>query len=291
MSFYGYLRNILLALIIIQLIPGIYSMLKDQYGVLTMKSKIRVGKVNIKNTIDNAYEYTKQLKELAEQSNIDAIMLSIDSGGGAAGSSQTLHHDIKNLKSEKNFQKPIIAWVENTCASGAYYVASACDEIIASPSAFVGSVGVFIPQWQLKQFIQQFNLEYDIVKTGDYKTLTNPYTDRTPEERKLLEGLTEDVYAVFTQDITQARSALQDKDTESWANGKLFTGHQAIDLGLIDTTGSTLTAERRVKELTEKDGEIEYITPSKPFNLSDYLEQMAASAGNAIVHGVQRIQT
>ncbi len=215
-------------------------------------------------------------------------MLAIDSGGGSAGSAQTIFNEIQALKEKHN--KPVVTWVENTCASGAYYAAAASDYIITSPSAFVGSIGVYIPQMQLRQFIQQFNIGYDIVQTGQYKGITDPLLDRSQEEIQLLQGLTNDVYEIFTQDIANSRKQLAKRDLTEWANGKLFTGHQAVALGMIDATGSLTAAEEQIRKLTEKTGEIEYITPKQPFTFSEFLTQSAASLGTHVIHQLQHAQ-
>ena len=102
MNFYTYLRNILLILIIIQLLPGIYSILQEQYSTLTMGPKIHVGKIDVNTTINDAQSYTKQLKQVFEKDNVDAVMLAIDSGGGNAGSAQSIFHDIQQLKQKYN---------------------------------------------------------------------------------------------------------------------------------------------------------------------------------------------
>jgi len=281
MSFYEYLRNILLALIIIQLIPGIYTMLKDQYGVLTMGPKIRVGRIDINTTISDAQTYTKQLREMFEKDSIDAIMLAIDSGGGSAGSSQAIFNDIQELK--KKHHKPVLTWVENTCTSGAYYIASSSDRIICTPSSFVGSIGVYIPLMQIKKLLDQYKISYDIINTGDYKGITSPFTEKTDQDINVLQGITDDVYQVFTQDIIAMRSALTDIPTTEWANGKIFTGKQARELGLIDATGSQLTAEEHIREITGKKGDIEYTTPPKKFDFSDVFAQTAAATYSKIM--------
>ena len=287
MDFYKILRNTLLLLIIVQLLPGIFQTVQEQFGSITGKPKINVGKLHISGTISSADTYISQLQQLFKNNTLDAIVLSVDSGGGSAGSSQALFHDIMTLKQQYN--KPVVTWVENTCASGAYYVAAASDYIIASPSAFIGSVGVYIPHVQLKQFIEQFKVQYDIIKSGQFKGINDPLLEQTPEEQELLQGITNDVYHVFTKDIASVRENLKLDNVSEWANGKLFTGHQALEMKMIDDTGSPMTVEEYIKKATGKEGEVQYTTPPRQFNIYEFLGQTSASIMHHLGYASTRI--
>jgi protease-4 len=271
MSFGYYLKNIFFVIIILQFAPPLIRSVTEQYQDL-LKQKTKVAKVSIDGVIDNAKKYTKDLKTYFEQDDIKAVLLEVESGGGAAGSSQALFQEIKHLKEQAKTVKPVVVRAENICASGAYYVACAADSIIASPSAFVGSVGVYLPKWELKEFINQFNLNYRFFKKGKYKTMTNPFAETTEEETALLEGLAQDTYDQFVKDVADNRKNLSVKDADNWANGKIFTGNQALKIGLIDKVGSQNTAEETIKELAPIEGEIEYVSPARPSKLTQWLQ-------------------
>jgi len=306
MNIYPYLRNVLFLLIILQLLPGVISNISDQYTSFFAEPNIRVGKVDITGTINDAKTYLDQIKELMQSDKTEALLLNIDSGGGSAGSSQALFLDIMKLKEQH--KKPVFAWIENTGASGAYYVAAACDHIVATPSAFVGSIGVFIPQMQLKQFIQQFNINYYTIKSGKYKAMTDPLLEQTEEEKDLLQHITNDVYDGFTQDIISARPQLADIPISRWAEGKLFTARQGLakstkdkesdgnnqhqdssqqeensdasssEVPLVDATGSLTTVEDSIRSKLGRSGDITYVKPTRSLRFRDCLHEIFSHA-------------
>lgn len=224
----------------------------------------RIGVVTIKGTLSSATRYIEQLREFFKDTSIKAILLQMESGGGAAGTSQALFNEIKALK--QIHMKPVIAFAENLCGSGAYYVACAADSIIATPSAFVGSIGVYIPHPELKDFLEEYKVKYSVIKTGTYKAAGNPLMEDTPEQRAMFQSLTDDTYQQFTKDVAQNREKLSLKKVDIWGNGRIFTGNQAFALGLVDKIGSQTVVEQELREKAPIEGEIEWVkapTPSK----------------------------
>ncbi len=265
--FSNLLRNIFYVLLILQFAPPLIHNIRKQYSTMLLPHT-KVGVITLRTAITNAQPYLKQLRHFFKNNEIKAILLRIDSPGGTAGSSQAIFYELKELKSL--YPKPVIAFVENVCASGSYYVACGADEIIATPSAFIGSIGVYIPQPQFKEFIEQFKIKYSVVNTGDYKMTGDPFLAHTPEQEALLQGLTKDTYDQFTYDVAQSRPKLSLTQVKTWADGKIFTGRQAVKLGLIDMVGSPITAEKVIKEKAGFTGEIEWIKPPQPSALAAF---------------------
>lgn len=267
-----YLGNIFLLILIAQFAPTIFSTIKKQYKAL-IEPPAYVGYLAIKGTIDEAGYYRKELKKFFENKDIKAILLKIESPGGAAGSSESIFNELMFFK--KEHPKTVVALVENVCASGGYYVACAADYIIASQAALVGSIGVFIGYPEVNKLIEQFNVSYNAITAGKYKAAGNPLVPSNPEINTMLQGITDDTYRQFTHDVAQRRKKLSLKNVDQWANGRIFTGHQALEKGLIDELGSFSTAEAKIKELENIEGEIEWvkvIAPSplaKLFNTED----------------------
>lgn len=258
-TFWDIIKNIFLILIILQIAPGMISGIKKQYARL-FEMNTQVAVVPITGALYDSTYITKQLHTFFKDKSIKAILLKIESPGSAAGTGQAIYHEILQLK--KEHPKPVIVLIENVCASGGYYIASASDYIIACGAATVGSIGTYLPQVKLKEFIEQFKVYYNPIKSGEYKTVTDPFVDKTPEERELLQGLATDIYDQFTTDIATSRK-LALTEVKVWANGKIFTARQAQKLGLIDELGTSSTAERVIKEKALIDGEIEWIYPPK----------------------------
>jgi len=251
--------NIFLILLIIQFTPALIRTIKTTYTDI-LEPKTKVGIISMKGTLNDSTQYAKELKKLFENNDVKAIVLKMDCPGGSAGASQALFYEVKELK--KRHLKPVITWVQNVCASGGYYIASATDHIISTPSAFVGSIGAYIPQPQLKKFIEQFKIEYSDISAGAYKTAGNPLLDLTSDQAKMLKGLVDDTYHQFTADVAGQRSKLSLNNVKQWADGKIFTGKQALELGLIDEIGSQSTVEHYIKQKAHIEGAIAWVRPA-----------------------------
>jgi len=261
-SLWDYLKNIFLLLLFIQFLPPLIQGIKKQYGKL-LESQAQVGVIPIRGVLYNSSKYNKELITFFKDPAIKAILLKIECPGSAAGTGQALFNEIIQLK--KLHPKPVIVLVENVCASGGYYIASAADYIISSGTATIGSIGTYLPAFQLKEFIEQFKIQYSPIKTGTYKTITDPFTDKTPEEKALLQEFSDDVYKQFTESIATQRK-LSLANINLWADGKIFTARQALKLGLIDEIGSAQNAIQIIKQKALIDGEIEWVHPPAESN-------------------------
>ncbi len=273
-KFSDYMKNLFFLVILLQFAPTIFNHIKKQYSKI-IEPRTKVGLITIKGTISNAHKYTRYLKKYFQKDDIKAILMIIDSPGGAAGSSESIAHELSFLK--KEFPKPIICLSENTCASGAYYVASATDYIIVAPSTIVGSIGTYIPyQFKLGNFLKDYNINYEAIKSGDYKLATDPFTDMTAEQRTLLNAITESSYQTFITHVAKHRPKLNVDTHQEWANGKIFTGVQALQEGLIDEIGSRSDALKKLKELAIIEGKIEWVRPAQKTSFWSSLTQQDA---------------
>jgi len=267
MTFFKYLKNIFFVLIILQIAPSLIQNIKKQYGKILIP-KHRVGVIEMKGVLYNSDYYNKYLNKYFKDEGMKAILIKAECPGSASGTSQAIYNEIEMLK-KKYPKTPIVTLVENICASGGYYVASATDYIIAPPSAIIGSIGTtFQYLFQLHDFIDQFKVKYKSLAAGKYKKTTDPFVNMTPEEEKLLQSVLNDSYEQFTIDVAKKRK-LSLKNKEQWADGKIFTGNQALKLGLIDSLGSAYSAEEIIREkaLIPDEEEIEWVKPPKKTGL------------------------
>ena len=149
-TFSDTLKTIFFLLILLQIAPPLLQSIKQRYTKL-LEPRSQVGYLSIKGLLYDSAHYTKHLKKFFENQDIKAIVLKIESPGGASGTAESIAHEIDLLK--KEHPKPIITYSENICASGGYYIAAATDYIIAAPSTLIGSIGTSIrAQFQLKEF-------------------------------------------------------------------------------------------------------------------------------------------
>jgi protease-4 len=182
-KFYDTIKTLFIVLIALQITPSLLKGIKTQYKYL-WQDKTKVGKMTIKGGIEISEDYIEQLKKLYDK-DIKALLINVESPGGAAGSSYAIFNEIKELKKEHP-EIPVVALTENICASGGYYVACACDHIIASRASLVGSIGVYMGHLQIKDFIEKNDIYYDIIKSGKYKAATSPFTKLTEADKSNL---------------------------------------------------------------------------------------------------------
>lgn len=263
----GTLKNIatfFIILILLPFVPLIVHGLKKMFSS-HFDPRAQVGVICIKETLYDSSTITKHLHTFFKDPAIKAILLRIDSPGTAAGTAEALYNEIVLLKQE--YFKPIVTITENICASGAYFIACATDHIVSSPSAIIGSIGTCSPilNVQLNDFIEQFKIHYAPLTAGTYKPITDPLANRTPAQTALLKEMLHDSYMNFAATVAKARK-LSLSHLDQWADGKVFTGNQALKLGLIDQLGSATTITQVIKEKALIEGDINWVTT--PGNVS-----------------------
>lgn len=254
-----YLKTGLLILIIIQIAPSIISNMKLQWNN-NLEARNKIGYMCINGSIENSSVYRKNLTDYFKDSSIKAILLKIESGGGAAGTCQALAFDIEQLK--KEFPKPIITYTENMCTSGAYEIAAATDHIVATGSAVIGSIGARItPIFKIQEFLKQYHVNCEEIVAGSFKNSFSSFANTTEEQRAMLQSLADNTYQQLTKEIATKRH-LQLNKIDQWGQGKVFTGQQAYDLKLVDALGSKTTAINLIKKnIIPSDRKIEWVMP------------------------------
>lgn len=206
----------------------------------------RIQIVNIEGTLDDSRVWIDQLKRFESEDSVPAILLHIDSPGGDVATSQEMYREILRLREESG--KTVVAYMSSVGASGAYYVACAADRIISSPGSIVGSIGV-IGEWLNYGELLEWAKVSDVVfKTGEFKDTGNPLRDLSPAEIEYFQGLIDDMYAQFVDAVATGRN-LDVAQVRAFADGRVFTGRQAVELGMIDEVGNLQDAIDRTAEL------------------------------------------
>lgn len=260
MSFFDYIKQIFLVLIILQVTPFVLRGIKRQYGSL-IENRTAVAVLPIRGVLYDSSSYIKQLNEFFCDSQIKAVLLKIECPGTASGTGEAIATEIQALK--RKHPKPVIGLVENICTSGGYWIASSADYLIAPGTAILGNIGATFPYlFQLADFLKEHHVAYTDLKAGSYKSAMNPFTPLSEQDKELLQGVLDDTYQQFTHEIARARKLSLSK-VESWADGKLFTGQQALKLHLIDAVGSAQHAIAMIKQKALIEGEIEWVHPSQ----------------------------
>lgn len=192
-----------------------------------------IGVVDLKGIITTPEEKMAHLVALRQDNRVKAIIVRIDSPGGAVGAAQELFREIRRC----NKNKPVVASMGSVAASGGFYAALGAEKIIANPGTLTGSMGVILKFPNLKEIFEKIGYKNEVVKSGELKDIGSSSRSMTAEERELLQNLINNVHQQFIRDIAQQRH-LDPAEVSKMADGRIFSGEQARDLGLIDELGN-----------------------------------------------------
>jgi protease-4 len=193
----------------------------------------KVGIIEISGVITDAKNTIYNLKRFREDNSIKAIVIRIDSPGGAVGPSQEIYREIRKTSGSKK----IIASMGTIAASGGYYVAAGTDGIVANPGTITGSIGVVMGFTNYQELLRKIGLVPVVVKSGEYKDLGSPVREMKAKEKKILQDFAQKIHRQFVMDIVEGRN-MDKADVESLADGRIFTGEESKELGLIDRIGN-----------------------------------------------------
>ena len=220
----------------------------------------KIGIVDIEGLIVTPKNVVPQLKQYAEDDSIKAIILHINTPGGGVAASQEIYNEVKRIRDEK--KKKIIASVETVGASGGYYIASACNKIFADEGSIVGSIGVIAEWVNYGDLMRWAKLKEQLLKAGEFKDTGNPTRDLTPAERAYMQGIVDNMHTQFIEAVAEGRHLKVD-DVRALANGKVWTGQQALPLKLVDQLGDFETAVKDTAKSVGIKGEPNLIKPEK----------------------------
>jgi protease-4 len=221
----------------------------------------------------------KQLRRFAADDSLKAVVVRIDSPGGAVGPSQEIHDEVRKLAKKKT----VVCSLGNLAASGGFYIAVACPKIVAAPGTLTGSIGVISQFPNVKGIAQRFDFKMETVKSGKLKDAGNPFRDMTPEDRAYWQGLIDRVYGQFLSAVAQGRN-LKEDDVRKIADGRVITGAEAKELGLVDQLGNFYDAVELAKTEAKLTGEPHLVYP--PDEKSRFLEELMGTAAGAVADAV-----
>lgn len=209
----------------------------------------------------------EQLQRAAADSSVRAVVLRIDSPGGSVVASEELYQAVRRLG------KPVVASLGETAASGGYYVAVGADRILASPGTITGSIGVIATVANLSELARKIGYRETVIKSGELKDMGNPLREMTPRERAVFQQLVDDMFQQFVDRVAQGRR-LPRARVLALATGQVYTGAQALRLGLVDELGDlerALTRARALAKLPPDATVIRYVRRESRFPLLDLL--------------------
>src|SRR5271163_322143 len=220
----------------------------------------RIGVVDLDGVILSPQPVVGQLKKFAEDSSIKAIIIHVNSPGGGVAASEEIYREVKRVRDEK--KKRIVASIETVGASGAYYVSSATNKIYADNGSVVGSIGV-ISEWvNYGDLMRWAKLKPEVLTVGEYKDTGDPSREMTPEERAYMQSLIDNMYGQFVQAVAEGRHAKAD-DIKAIADGRVWTGQEALPMHLIDQIGDFQNAVDDTAKSVGIKGEPTLVRPDK----------------------------
>jgi protease-4 len=209
----------------------------------------------------------RTLGEYRDDPAVRAVVLRINSPGGVVAPTQEIFTAVRRLREAK---KPVVASLGSVAASGGYYVAVAADRIYASPGTLTGSIGVVMQLANLEGLLKKVGVEHVVVKAGAYKDVGNLARAMTPEERRILQNLLDDVYDQFILAVADGRG-LEPKDVRAFAEGRIYSGRQAHGLKMVDDLGGLEDAIEAAAKMAGLPPKPKVVYPRRRFSLRDLL--------------------
>ncbi len=245
----------------------------------------KIALVKLEGLLVTSEHAVEELNAYAEDSSIKAIVLRIDSPGGGVVVSQEIYNAVKNARKAG---KKVVASMGTVAASGGYYVAAAADKIVANPGTLTGSIGVKMEFANIEKLLEKIGVRGVVVKAGEYKDVGSPFRDMSEPEKKILQDVIDDVHSQFIKAVAEGRN-MQEADVRAIADGRIFTGRQALDLKLVDQLGDLTDSIKVAGDLVGIKGKPRVIEKRKTIPFFDYLkEESAAWIADVITRGIGR---
>jgi protease-4 len=227
----------------------------------------KVGIIEITGVIADSKTALEDLKKFREDDSVKAVVLRINSPGGAVGPSQEIFREVRKTVSSKK----VVASMGTVAASGGYYVAAGSNGIMANPGTITGSIGVIMGYTNFEEVFNKIGLVPVVIKSGEYKDMGSPVRDMTDEERRILQNFVNEVHDQFIRDVATGRS-MDSAKVASFADGRIFSGEKAQALGLVDRLGNLEDAVEWAGQMAGIKGKITTVyAREEKFSLLKYI--------------------
>jgi protease-4 len=236
----------------------------------------RVAVVEVEGLIVDADRLVRELDDYGEDPSIRAVVVRIQSPGGVVGPTQEIHGAIQRLRTQG---KPVVASMGSVAASGGYYLAAAATRIVANPGTLTGSIGVILQLAEIEGLLRKVGVRYEVIKAGRFKDAGSFARPMTPEERAVLQAVLDDMHDQFVSAIAEGRRLPKER-VRALADGRVYSGRMAKELGLVDALGGLDEALRLAGELGGISGKPRVVRPRRAWRLVDLADWL--SGGTAL---------
>ena len=268
-------RNILVGLVISGVVVLFFILVGVSLWGLSRQSDFtfmsvgdKVAIIEINGIIESSEDIVRQLRKYGDDNSVPVVVLRINSPGGAVAPSQEIYSQVLKVREEGTY---IVVSISSLAASGGYYIACAGDSIVANPGSLTGSIGVIFSFMTFEELMNKVGVQLEVVKSGELKDVGNYSREMTQREREMIQAAIDDTYNQFVMVVSENRNIDIDQ-VEEIADGSIFTGNQALELGLVDKLGGleeaiALAGEmaglgsdpRTIKEIPRKRRFIDYL--------------------------------
>lgn len=195
----------------------------------------RIALLEVEGVIVDDEAFLERVRRLREDRSVEGWVVAINSPGGVVAPSQSLYNTLRRIRQEDG--EPVIAAIGSVGASGGYYVALAADSILVMPGSITGSIGVIMEYPNVRELMEKVGVRMEVVKSGAQKDLGSPFREMGAEERAILNSMVDDVHAQFVEAVAEARG-MSVEAVLPLADGRIFSGRQALAAGLVDGVGN-----------------------------------------------------
>jgi protease-4 len=234
----------------------------------------KIGVVEVRGVITESSGIIEEIHQYQEDEGVKAIILRIDSPGGGVGPSQEVHREILRFKSQT--RKKVVTSMGSVAASGGYYIACASDRIVANPGTITGSIGVLMEFTNIEELFKKIGIKGIVLKSGEHKDIGSPFREMTPDEKKIVQDVIDNVQQQFIEAVVKGRKMDREKVVQI-ADGRILTGEQAKQLGLVDEMGNLQDAIDMTAKMVGIVGKPNVLYPKKKFSLWNLLLQKTVS--------------
>lgn len=233
----------------------------------------KIGVVEIRGVITQSAGIIETLHQYEKDQGVKAILLRIDSPGGGVGPSQEIHREVMKIKPKKK----VIVSMGSVAASGGYYIAAASDRIVANPGTITGSIGVLMEFTNIEELFKKIGIKGVVLKSGEHKDIGSPLREMTADEKKLMQAVIDNVHQQFVEAVAEGRKLDRAKVAQI-ADGRILTGEQARQLGLVDELGNLQDAIDAAAKLAGIEGKPVILYPKKRLSLLELLVEGTTEA-------------
>jgi len=250
----------LLLLLLLILFAG--SFLAGRMGLLPEArrslSSGKVAVVYVAGVLEDASGFLEEFDAFKDREDVKAIVVRVESPGGTIVPAQEIFEEMRKMRDTK----PVLASLGNVAASAGYYVACGAQEIWANPGSLTGSIGVLSVLQNYRELMNKIGLKMQIMKAGEFKDMGNPMREMTPEEARIEQSMLDNLHGQFIRDVALGRNR-SEEEIQPLADGRAFTGEQALHAGLVDQLGNLQDVIDRAAELGGIEGEPEVVYPEE----------------------------